>query len=53
MGHCPISVINMQTNGHIAAILAVFHLQDKILRYCNRRDTALDTPLHLVVIKYY
>jgi hypothetical protein len=48
MEHSPASVNNMWTNGHIAAILAVFHLQNKILRYCDRRDTALD---HLVVIK--
>jgi hypothetical protein len=48
MQHPPISVINIQTNGHIAAILAVFDLQNKILRYCNQRDTALD---NLVVIK--
>jgi hypothetical protein len=48
MKHSPASVINIQTNGHIAAILAVFHLQNKILRYGVRRDTALD---NLVVIK--
>jgi hypothetical protein len=48
MQHHPISVINIQTNGHIEAILAVFDLQNKILRYCDQRDNALG---HLVDIK--